>query len=187
MRTGIGIGYPIICPVRYASSHSSRIPPCTANCHKKGQLDARRPLPATVVKRLHEQLTIEWIYNSNAIEGSTLTLRETQLILQHGVTIGGKSLREHFEVINHREAIIFGEALAKKGQPLTPFQVRQLHQLLLMRIDDENAGQYRRTNMRIGGPAHIPPEAWLVPSKWKNGRAGSILMRQSCTRLTALP
>ena len=57
------------------------------------------------MRRLQEQLTVEWIYNSNAIEGSTLTLRETQLILETGLTIGGKSLREHFEVINHREAI----------------------------------------------------------------------------------
>lgn len=132
---------------------------------KKGQLDAQRPLSATVVERLHEQLTIDWIYNSNAIEGSTLTLRETELILQYGLTIGGKSLREHFEVVNHRDAISFVEALAGKDQPITAFQVRQLHQLVLMRIDDENAGQYRRTNVRIGGAAHIPPEAWLIPQQ----------------------
>ena len=63
---------------------------------KKNQLDALRPLPAAAVNRLREQLNLEWIYNSNAIEGSTLTLRETQLILETGLTIGGKSLREHF-------------------------------------------------------------------------------------------
>lgn len=132
---------------------------------KKKDLDARRPLPSAAVKRLHEQLTVEWIYNSNAIEGSTLTLRETELILQHGLTIGGKSLREHFEVINHREAIAFVEALAREKDPLTAFQVRQLHQLVLAKIDDENAGRYRHTNVRIGGASHIPPEAWLVPQE----------------------
>jgi Fic family protein len=132
---------------------------------KKKDLDARRPLPNAAVKRLHEQLTVEWIYNSNAIEGSTLTLRETELILQHGLTIGGKSLREHFEVINHREAIAFVEALAREKAPLTAFQVRQLHQLVLSMIDDENAGRYRQTNVRIGGAAHIPPEAWRIPQE----------------------
>lgn len=92
---------------------------------KKKNLDARRPLPRAEVQRLHEQLTVEWIYNSNAIKGSTLTLRETELILQYGLTIGGKSLREHCEVINHREVITFVEALAQEKDPLTAFQVRQ--------------------------------------------------------------
>lgn len=87
---------------------------------KKAKLDAQRPLPAAALERLHHQLTVEWIYNSNAIEGSTLTLRETELILQQGLTIGGKSLREHFEVINHREAIAFVEALAGEDEPINP-------------------------------------------------------------------
>lgn len=132
---------------------------------KKAQLDAVRPMPGAVVARLQEQLTIEWIYNSNAIEGSTLTLRETELILREGLTIGGKTLREHFEVINHRDAIAFVEALAQDNEPLTPFSVRQIHKLVLARIDDEQAGQYRTTNVRIGGAAHIPPEAWQVPQQ----------------------
>jgi len=80
--------------------------------HKKAQLDALRPLPITAVARLRGQITVEWIYNSNAIEGSTLTLRETQLILETGLTIGGKSLGEHFEVINHMDAIEYVESLA---------------------------------------------------------------------------
>lgn len=129
---------------------------------KKARLDALRPLPAAAVARLAENLTVEWIYNSNAIEGSTLTLRETELILQQGITIGGKSLREHFEVINHRDAIEYVEHLAHTAEPITPFHVRQIHQLVLARIDDENAGRYRRTNVRIGGAAHIPPDAFLI-------------------------
>lgn len=118
---------------------------------KKIQLDALRPLPAAAVRRLNEQLTIEWIYNSNAIEGSTLSLRETQLILEQGITIGGKSLREHFEVINHQEAIKLVASLAGKPDPLTAFVVCQIHALVLTKIDDENAGQYRNVSVRIVG------------------------------------
>jgi len=132
---------------------------------KKAQLDALRPLPATAVARLNEQITLEWIYNSNAIEGSTLTLRETQLILETGLTIGGKSLREHFEVINHNDAIEYVESLAKERVPLSAFHVRQIHKLVLSRIDDENAGQYRRTQVGIVGAQHIPPEAWEIPQR----------------------
>lgn len=139
---------------------------------KKERLDSARPLPAAVLAQLSEQRNVEWIYNSNAIEGSTLTLRETELILQQGVTIGGKSLREHYEVVNHRDAITYVQKLVQDREPLTAHQVRQIHALVLAHIDDENAGKYRTTNVRIGGSSHLPPEAWLVPqqiadwSKW---------------------
>lgn len=144
---------------------------------KKTQLDALRPLPAAALRRLNQQLAVEWIYNSNAIEGSTLTLRETQLILETGLTIGGKSLREHFEVINHKEAIEYVEALASGDEPITPFRVRQIHRLVLARIDDEEAGEYRKLPVRILGTAHQPPDAWEVPrlmtewGDWLNGQA----------------
>jgi Fic family protein len=132
---------------------------------KKAQLDALRPLPAAAVARLKEQITVEWIYNSNAIEGSTLTLRETQLILETGLTIGGKSLREHFEVINHKDAIEYVETLTEQDVLISAFHVRQIHQLVLARIDDENAGQYRRTQVRIAGGQYVPPESWEVPQR----------------------
>ncbi len=132
---------------------------------KKAHLDALRPLPPSAVRRLEEQLAIEWTYNSNAIEGSTLTLRETQLILEQGITIGGKSLREHFEVINHRDAIALVESLAEKREPVTAGVVRQLHVLVLARIDDDNAGQYRQLPVRIAGAAHEPPPAREVPAR----------------------
>jgi Fic family protein len=144
---------------------------------KKTRLDALRPLPAAALRRLNQQLTIEWIYNSNAIEGSTLTLRETQLILETGLTIGGKSLREHFEVINHKEAIEYVEGLATDEDPITPFHVRQIHRLVLTRIDDESAGQYRNLPVRIAGTHYQPPDAWEVPrlmnewDDWLNGPA----------------
>jgi Fic family protein len=132
---------------------------------KKARLDSLRPLPPAAVSRLKEQFTLEWIYNSNAIEGNTLSLRETQLILETGMTIGGKSLREHFEVINHKEAIEYVESLVDKGEPVTAFHVRQLHKLVMAKIDDEHAGQYRKADVRIVGAKHIPPEAWEVPQR----------------------
>ena len=147
---------------------------------KKAQLDALRPLPAEAVRRLDEQLAIEWIYNSNAIEGSTLTLRETQLILETGLTIGGKSMREHFEVINHKEAIDYVESLVAGSTPITPFHVRQIHKLVLTRIDDENAGQYRSLPVRIAGAPIQPPEVWDIQrfvnewGDWLNGPAQSL-------------
>lgn len=133
--------------------------------HKKSQLDQLRPLPKAAIARLRGQIMAEWIYNSNAIEGSTLTLRETQLILDTGLTIGGKSLREHLEVINHRDAIEYVESLVGQDVLLSAYHVRQIHKLVLMRIDDENAGQYRRTQVRIAGAQHIPPESWEVPQR----------------------
>jgi Fic family protein len=147
---------------------------------KKAQLDALRPLPVAALRRLNQQLTVEWIYNSNAIEGSTLTLRETQLILETGLTIGGKTLREHFEVINHKEAIEYVEGLAAGDDPVTHFQVRQIHGLVLTRIEDETAGQYRELPVRIAGARHQPPDAWEVSrlmgewSDWLNGPAQAL-------------
>ena len=132
---------------------------------KKRQLDTLRPLPVAAVNRLKEQILVEWIYNSNAIEGSTITLHETKLILETGLTIGGKSLREHFEVINHRDAIEYVEGLAKADDPIAPFHVCQIHKLVLTRIEDDSAGNYRTIQVRIAGAAHTPPEAWLVPQQ----------------------
>jgi Fic family protein len=147
---------------------------------KKAQLDALRPLPEAAVRRLREQLTVEWIYNSNAIEGNTLTLQETRLILETGLTIGGKSLREHFEVLNHKEAINYVESLVVGQAPVTPFEVRQIHELVLTHIDDEEAGRYRKLPVRIAGADHQPPESWQVPQlmadwgDWLNGPARNL-------------
>ncbi|MBT3315829.1 MAG: Fic family protein [Anaerolineae bacterium] len=129
---------------------------------KKAQLDMLRPLSPSILTRLNETLTLEWIYNSNAIEGSTLTLQETRLILETGLTIGGKSLREHFEVTNHREAIAYVENLVGEEGQITPYHVRLIHALVLKGIDDENAGRYRETPVRIAGATHTPPESWEI-------------------------
>jgi Fic family protein len=131
---------------------------------KKKRLNSLRPLPQTVLSKLREQFAIEMTYHSNAIEGNTLTLRETQLILQEGITIAGKSLREHLEAINHKEAIDFLEELVKKKPPITEALIRQIHFLVLTKINDREAGKYRSVQVRITGTSYLPPQAFEVPS-----------------------
>ena len=131
---------------------------------KKKLLDSKRPLPVHTVKSLREHLLIEWTYHSNAIEGNTLTLAETKVVLE-GITVGGKTLREHLEVINHREAIVYIEEIVRKNEPLSEWQIRNIHRLVLSKIDDENAGVYRKENVRIAGAKHIPPSFYDLPGE----------------------
>ena len=128
----------------------------------KATLDQHRPLPASVVKNLHDVLVLQWTYHSNAIEGNTLTLKETKVALE-GITIGGKTLREHFEVINHRDAIRFVEQLVQQQEPLSEWVIKQIHHLVLKSIDDEHAGRYRPINVLIAGAEHRPIDALHVP------------------------
>ncbi|MGB2222236.1 Fic family protein [Neptunomonas sp.] len=128
----------------------------------KAKLDEHRPLDAAVTANLHEELVLQWTYHSNAIEGNTLTLKETKVALE-GITIGGKTLREHFEAINHRDAILMVEELVEKQQPLDEWTIKNLHQLVLKNIDSENAGLYREVNLLISGAEHRPPNAIQVP------------------------
>lgn len=131
---------------------------------KKNKLDSLRPLSKAVLQRLREQLIVEWTYNSNAIEGNTLTLQETKLVLEQGVTIGGKSVREHFEAINHKEAIEFIEHLTSRKEPLTVHLIRQMHALILKGIDDTEAGNYRRVPVTIAGSSFVPADPSQVPA-----------------------
>ncbi|HDN25950.1 MAG TPA: Fic family protein, partial [Thioploca sp.] len=130
----------------------------------KEKLEQYRPLPNAVVDNLHEELVLRWTYHSNAIEGNTLTLKETKVALE-GITVGGKTLREHFEVINHRDAILFLDTLVRKSEVLSEWQIKNIHQLILKNIDDENAGRYRTINVTIAGAQHLPPDFLHVPSQ----------------------
>lgn len=130
----------------------------------KAKLDEYRPLDKAVTASLHEELVLQWTYHSNAIEGNTLTLKETKVALE-GITIGGKTLREHFEAINHREAILMVEELVEKQQPLDEWTIKNLHQLVLKNIDADNAGRYRQVNVLISGAEHRPPSALQVPEQ----------------------
>ncbi|UJF32181.1 Fic family protein [Paenibacillus hexagrammi] len=134
---------------------------------KKAVIDAKRPLPSAAVTTLRERLLVEWTYHSNAIEGNTLTLSETKVVLE-GITIGGKSLREHFEVINHVEAIELVEELVGKQVVISEFVIKQLHQLVLKNIRDREAGAYRTTNVFLQGSTHVPPMNSLVPGLMKD-------------------
>ena len=128
----------------------------------KKELDGKRPIPKETLKSLRESINLEWTYNSNGIEGNTLTLRETQVVLE-GITVGGKSIKEHLEAINHEKAILFLDDLVKNNEPISEWNIKNIHQLILKDIDNENAGRYRKENVTIKGATHIPPDYLKVP------------------------
>lgn len=128
----------------------------------KARLDATRP--RDTLQNLHDELLLRWTYHSNAIEGNTLTLMETKVVLE-GITVGGKRLREHFEVINHRDAILYVEEVARREVPLSEWQIRNLHRRVLKHIDDDNAGVYRKRNVTVAGARHVPPDMLQVPEQ----------------------
>ena len=103
---------------------------------KRAALDARRPLPPATLRVLHEDLQVRLTFHSNAIEGNTLSLRETQLVIEHGVTIGGHSLREHLEAANHAAAYTYIRSVADATAPLDLPTILELHRLVTDRILD---------------------------------------------------
>ena len=129
---------------------------------KVTHLNAARPFPNIALQKIKEALLIEWTYNSNGIEGNTLSLRETQLVLQEGITIKGKSLREHFEAKNHEHAINYLYTLVSPSYTLTSKDVLELHGLILRAIEDDFAGRLRNAGVRISGANFIPPNARKV-------------------------
>lgn len=142
----------------------------------KATLDAARPLPPHTLASLREKLMLEWTYHSNAIEGNTLTLRETKVVLE-GITVGGKTLREHFEATNHRDAILYVEEIVARDEPLSEWQIRNIHSLVLKSINDGQAGRYREENVVIAGASTTPPDFLHVPAEmaalilWHEGAA----------------
>jgi Fic family protein len=127
----------------------------------RNKLKTLRPLNEAELKRLREEFMIENTYNSNAIEGNTLTLRETALILQEGITIAGKHIRDHLEAIGHKEAFEYMIELADANSPVTGRTIREIHALVLMN-DTKNKGTYRNVAVAIIGAAHTPPPPYLV-------------------------
>jgi Fic family protein len=127
----------------------------------KTWLDSFRPLPATVVEELQKFYTVSLTYNSNAIEGNTLTQSETEIVLSQGVTVGGKTLVEHLEVIGHRDAMAYMEELAAFGSPLGEREVKDLHSLIMRPVDQatghHEAGLYRSLDVRAAGTGTIYP------------------------------
>ncbi|SMG67124.1 filamentation induced by cAMP protein Fic [methanotrophic bacterial endosymbiont of Bathymodiolus sp.] len=109
-----------------------------------------------------EALNIEYTYDSNRIEGNTLTLRETDLVIHKGLTIGGKPMNEHLEAINHYEAINFIRDLVKSDEPFNQHNLLSIHGLILQGIDRLNAGRFRQVPVMISGSQHTPPQPWQI-------------------------
>ncbi|WP_396141839.1 Fic family protein [Flavobacterium sp.] len=122
-------------------------------------LNQNRPLPFSAISKIKESLSIEWTYNSNSIEGNTLSLRETQMVLQDGITVKGKSLREHFEAKNHEHAINYSYQIINDDYILRSIDILSLHGLVLRTIEDDFAGRIRNAGVRITGANFIPPNA----------------------------
>lgn len=129
---------------------------------KHATLINSRPLPNAALLKIRESLAIEWTYNSNGIEGNTLSLRETQMVLQEGITIKGKSLREHFEAKNHEKAIDHLYSIVNEYYTLRSIDILNLHGLVLRTIEDEFAGRIRNAGVRISGANFVPPNAAKV-------------------------
>ena len=129
---------------------------------KKDQLAKGRPLPASALHKIKEALSIEWTYHSNSIEGNSLTLRETQMVLQEGITVKGKPLREHFEAHNHQKAIELLFSYIDKKQAFSGSNILSLHALVLRSIEDDFAGRLRYGAVRISGANFVPPAAHKV-------------------------
>lgn len=130
---------------------------------KKIELDGRRPLTAGEVERLNEEFIVEYTYNSNAIEGNTLTLRETDLVLR-GLTIDKKPLKDHMEAVGHKEAFEFVSELVKNNVPISESVIKQIHYLVLA-DKKEDRGVYRRVPVRIMGAQHEPVQPYLIVPK----------------------
>jgi len=137
---------------------------------KLALLDSFRPLPVSAVQKLRQQFEIEMTYNSNAIEGNSLTLKETYLVINEGLTIKGKPLKDHLEAKNHQEALEYLYDLIEKDKKNTFSEnlIRSLNQIVQQNIDKDWAGRYRNSGVIIGGADHKPPEALEISRLMRN-------------------
>ncbi|MBI5793495.1 Fic family protein [Candidatus Uhrbacteria bacterium] len=135
--------------------------------NKLAELNKLRPLPKSAVIKLREKFKIEMTYNSNAIEGNSLTLRETFLVINEGLTIKGKPLKDHLEAKDHHAALQYLYDLVEKGKNHTISErlIRNLHEIIVQETDKDWAGRYRNANVIIGGADHKPPDALVVPKQ----------------------
>ena len=125
-------------------------------------LKGLRPLSPGSVRRLSEDFMIDYTYHSNAIEGSTLTLDETYLVLKEGITISGKPLTHHLDAVGHRDAYYFIEELVKTKKPLSEKNIKEIHSLVLLNVQEER-GKYRGLPVRVG--PFFPCQPYEVPLK----------------------
>lgn len=156
--------YPIDQRTRWGKRLDPELEPLFAEIEsKKAMLDLQRPLTAGEAARLRDEFAVEYTYNSNAIEGNTLTLRETAMVLS-GVTIDKKPLKDHLEAVGHRDAFAYVEGIAAEGAPLSEFVIKSIHSLVLMDRPDDR-GVYRRIPVRIMGAETEPVQPYLIEPK----------------------
>ena len=130
---------------------------------KKAQLDRLRPLSGAALAQLQKHYDVELTYTSNAIEGNTLTLRETAELIEHGITVGGKPLRDHLEAVDHYDAVQWVRALAAASPPLDEATICELHRRIVLRSQPEIAGIYSRLPPRIAGSPVVFPNPAKIP------------------------
>jgi Fic family protein len=130
---------------------------------RKTQLDRLRPLATAALAQLQKHYDVELTYTSNAIEGNSLTLRETAEVIEHGITIGGKSLRDHLEAVDHYDALLWMRDLAATATPVDESVVCELHRRIVARSQPEIAGTYSRFPRRIAGSPVVFPNPAKIP------------------------
>lgn len=131
----------------------------------KKEYQVLKPLDSTQLNKMQEHFNINYTYESNKIEGNTLTLQETHLVINEGLTIGGKSMNEHLEAINHADAIEFIQDIVTKKERFTERVLKEIHYLILKGIDRKNAGIYRTVPVMISGSRHKTPQPFLIAKK----------------------
>lgn len=137
----------------------------------KVKIDARRPLDTHMLKQIREYFRIGMTYSSNALEGNSLTETETKIVIEDGMTIGGKPVRDHLEALGHSEAYDLLFRLAK-GRDITEANIKELHRLFYYRIDTKQAGKYRKRRVIITGTDFMPPGPERIPDLMKSFIAG---------------
>lgn len=137
---------------------------------KLSRLNKLRPIPKSAIQKLREKFQIEMTYNSNAIEGNSLSLKETFLVINEGLTVKGKPLKDHLEAKDHHAALeyLYDFIDKDKKHTISEVLIKNLHQIILQETDKEWAGRYRNANVIIGGAKHTPPDALQVPQKMRD-------------------
>ena len=129
---------------------------------KREHLDALRPLSPATLAALDRWYNVELTYTSNALEGNTLTRSETAIVLEKGITVSGKPLKDHLEATGHNEALAYMRELGRGHDPVRELDIRNLHRLVMQRVDPEEAGRYSRHGRMIAGsPLRLPSPAEL--------------------------
>ncbi|MGA8025967.1 MAG: Fic family protein [Bryobacteraceae bacterium] len=139
----------------------------TSIASKKERLDAMRPLSRAALLALQKPYDVDLTYTSNAIEGNALTLRETAELIEHGITVGGKPLRDHLEAVDHYNAVLWMRELAEKATPIDETTVRELHRRIVARSQPEIGGTYSTLPRRIAGSPAVLLNAAKIPHLMK--------------------